>query len=122
MTFTIEQTETAIRYAVAKRGRDFVNNKEVDGNGTCQYLWQDEETGARRPSCIAGVAADFLGIPHHVLEDAEGTNVVGSKIAEYFDPEAAHALWYAQQAQDNKEPWGRALVAFNRGDYNPFRR
>ena len=50
MTFTIEQTETAIRYAVAKRGRDFVNNKEVDGNGTCQYLWQDEETGARRPS------------------------------------------------------------------------
>ena len=114
MTFTQEQTTTAIRAAVAKRGRNFVNDKEIDGIGTCQYVWDG------RPSCIVGNVMAYLGMDLDTLSNNEGDSAHAA-FSQYFDYDTLWALNLAQEVQDKREPWGAALAAYesriSRGDH-----
>ena len=98
---TTGQFMHTLREVVAERGADYVHR------GPCVYRRDD------KPSCLIGHVLDRLGVVTD--KDHEGTGAFGLlHLLLGASEEVAGIAERAQDAQDNRRPWGEALAAAER--------
>lgn len=115
-TITREEALRALNEAVASKGYDYVDKDAAAGRACRNIRKQDD--GTHVPSCIVGTALVWLGIPVEWFIEYDCGAVSVTTVADRLHganlvtiPEdVLDFLADAQTKQDQKHPWGEAVV------------
>lgn len=107
---TKEHVLDLMRRAVEIRGEKFVYSRKPDG-GDYDDCWYVREG---QPDCLIGLMAHLDGVPLETLAKYEGVTVKSLIDGGVVDWPMKHALFLAQQHQDEGWEYGEILKEFER--------
>lgn len=116
---TLDEAKQFLAEAVKAKGKrhiyDLVNNPDT-GTQSCAYF----DPATKAPSCIVGHVLDRKGITHDTLDGrarnlyADVAGLIDAEIIK-VDNETHALLSIAQEKQDDRTPWGKAVEAALKG-------